>query len=129
MLVIMVAAFLAMQWFPAHAHLADHHDHNGSHHQHDIEVHAHQSIDTPDSVDDSTHQLGYDDVKVVELECECNLKNGQKLDNQPIALNQAVFKLSIFSRTGSLESPESNTFRYSYLDYSTIHLRAPPKPS
>ena len=127
--VVLITAFLAMQWSTAHIHLAKHHGHDGSHHQHNIAAHAHQLIDRHDDSIDSSHQIDNGTITVVDVDCECNSQSGKKFDEQPVTIAQTGLKLSSLSQTGSIESSEFGTSKQRYLDYSTIHLRAPPKLS
>ena len=56
LLLLLVTAFLSMQWTAVHIHLAEQHDHDGSHHQHQPEAHAHHlSIQSVAAIDFS-HQ-------------------------------------------------------------------------
>ena len=129
LLLVLLTAFLSMQWSTAHIHLAEHHDHDGSHHQHAIEAHAHQSISSHDNSIDSTHQVDDHNVNLVELDHDCNRQSGEKLDNHSIALTPADFQLNIFPQKDRIELPEFNNSKHRYLDYSTIQLRAPPQLS
>ena len=77
---VLVTAFLSMQWSPAHIHLAEHHNHGGGQHHHNIEVHVHQRLSS------SHHQSFYvtngadnHDVNVVDIQQEFSLQNYQHL--------------------------------------------------
>ena len=129
LLLVLLTAFLSMQWSTAHIHLAEHHDHDGSHHQHAIEAHAHQSISSHDNSIDSTHQVDDHNVNLVELDHDCNRQSGEKLDNHSIALTPADFQLNIFPQKDRIEFSKFNNSKHRYFDYSTIQLRAPPQLS
>lgn len=129
MFFVLVTAFLSMQWAPAHIHLAEHHDHGGSHHQHEVEAHAHLSITQDDNPNSSTFQTDKHDINVVEIDHQCNTKSGSHLDDQFIASTSYDFHLSFPPIKNSLESTKFNSSKLRYIDYTTIHGRAPPTVS
>lgn len=129
MFFVLVVAFLSMQWSSAHIHLAQHHDHGGSHHQHGVEAHAHQSITQDENSNRSTFETDNHDVNVVEIEHQCNTKNGNHFDEQFIASTPCDFHLSFSALKSSFESTELNSSKQRYLDYTTIYGRAPPQAS
>lgn len=129
MFFVLVAAFLSMQWVPAHIHLAEHHDHGGSHHQHEVEAHAHQSITQDDKANHFTFQTDKHDINIVEIDHQCNTKNGNHFNDQFIASTPYDFHLSFHALKSSFESTELNSSKQRYIDYSTIYGRAPPKVS
>ncbi len=123
LLFVLITAFLTMQWTAAHIHLAEHHDHDGSHHQHSIEAHSHQlaghHTDTIDS------PLQSEDLSVVELDHEYNLASGKKKTPATAAISSVLQQLSLFQPIDT-ELPVILNTKLSYLDRSTIYLRAPP---
>ena len=127
MFFILVTALLSMQWSSAHIHLAEHHDHDGNHHQHNIEGHAHQSFTHNDDFSNSNHQVHQQDVKLVELGNDCNIQKWNNIDDQTVVLTALNFHLNFTSHEYAIEPSGFNNSKRRYIDYSTIHLRAPPK--
>ena len=133
MFFVLIAAFLSMQWSPAHIHLQEHHDHGGSHHLHDIEVHAHQSISDFDQSIDTSHDTSHNiidfNLKIVKLDNECSTQNGKNLDDKPVAFTSVNANPGLVSLLHNIESIKYNDSKRRYIDFSTINLRAPPKLS
>lgn len=125
-LLAVVIAFLTTQWSSTHIHLGEHHDHDDSHHQHDNLAHAHQTISHNDSAIESAHLSGDDSVITVELEHKCNTQIVKKIDDNIIGLTSADYYLSYSSQQTSTDFARLRIAKHRYLDYSTIHLRAPP---
>ncbi len=123
LLFVLITAFLTMQWTAAHIHLAEHHDHDGSHHQHGIEAHSHQLAGHHSDTIDSPLQS--DDLSVVELDHEYNPANGKKKTPATAAISSVPEQLSLFQSIDT-ELPVILNTKLSYLDRSTIYLRAPP---
>lgn len=122
--ILIITAFLAVQWSSAHIHLATLHDHDGNHHQHATQGHLHDlgshHIDAIDVSHTDSHE------NVVELGNECTSPSWKKLDDQPDVFADSFnyhFSQLRYSYVylASYESPDS-----SWLSYSTVRLRAPP---
>lgn len=126
---ILVTAMLSLQWSSAHIHLAEYHDHDGEHHQHNVQAHAHQSFSPNDNYFDSNHQIDSQNIKVIELGNDCNIHNWNNLDDQCIALTSAHFPHNLTHNFSRVESSANRRSKQRYLDYSTLHLRAPPQIS
>jgi len=127
--IVLVMAMLSMQWSKSHIHLAEYHDHGGTQHLHTIGAHTHQSLTQNDNVSDPLQQTNVHDTNVVELDNHCNLHKWNSVDDQSIALTSVTNQLNSIT---SLVNTETATFCNSkrrYIDYSTLHLRAPPKLS
>ena len=129
MFFVLVTAFLSMQWSSAHIHLAEHHDHDGSHHQHEVQVHGHQSITQDDNSSSFIYQIENHNANVVEIEHQCNTKNGNHFEDQFIASTPDDYHLNFISQKSSIEAIGSNNPKQRYIDYSTIYGRDPPKSS
>lgn len=127
MFLVLVSAILSMQWTTAHIHLEEHHDHDGSHHMHDVKAHAHQSITQDDNSSSSTYQIDNHYVNVVDIDHQGNTKSGNQIDDHVIALTSDSFLPRYISLQSSVLPIEFNSSELQYIDYSTIHLRAPPK--
>jgi len=124
---VVIAAMLSMQWSSVHIHLAEHHDHQGNHHQHKSEAHAHQTLTQNNDFIDSNYRAHQQNIKVVELGNDCNIHNWNNIDDQPIVLSSVSNFARFIPHLSNLESSEFNRSKRRYIEYSTIHLRAPPK--
>ena len=124
---VLVTAMLSMQWSTTHIHLAEHHNHDESHHQHNIEVHAHQLLTQNDNFVDSIHKIDEHKTNVVELDNDCNIHKWNNLNDQLSALTLVAIQPSFIPQSDSVEIPGFSKSKRRYIDYSTIHLRAPPK--
>ena len=123
-LILIVTAFLSVQWSSAHIHLATHHDHDGSHHQHASKVHLHDVGSHHADAIDISHADNHEDI--VELDRECTSPNSKKFDDQSNVLTQ-YYEYSIYQlRQGVNCSSIYIAPGASWLSYSTIRLRAPP---
>ncbi len=127
MLIVLVSAVLSMQWTTVHIHLEEHHDHDGSHYMHDVKAHAHQSITQGDNSSSSTHQIDNHYVNIVEIDHQGNTKSSNQIDDHAIALTSDSFLSGYIPLQSSILPTELNNSELRYIDYSTIHLRAPPK--
>lgn len=122
LLLVLVTAFLSMQWTTTHIHLAEHHDHDGGHHQHSTETHAHQLANQHSDVIDSSH---HNDV--VELDHQCTNAKGKYKEKPSALVIAAVFRQKTLLPPGSIELPVILNTRLNYLDRSTVYLRGPPQ--
>lgn len=123
--IVVIAAFLAVQWSSVHIHLATHHDHDGSHHQHVSKGHLHDLGSHHADAIDVSHADNHESV--VELDHECTSPSWKKFDDQPDVLAQfhGCFIRQLYydvGRPSTYKAPDS-----SWLSYSTIRLRAPPQ--
>ena len=124
LLLLLITVFLTVQWTATHIHLAAHHDHDGSHHQHNIQAHAHQASSYHADTIDSAHATG--DYKVVELDNDCASSGWKKIGDQLTVLISVPYQLLFVPKSSSIQLPEQNSNKHSYITYSTIRLRAPP---
>ena len=107
-LIVLVAAFLAMQWSTAHIHLAENHHHDGSHHQHNIAVHSHQSISLyDDSIESSLLHDAHND-NAVDLDCECHRQSGKRFDAHVVVLITLGLQKNLLSRTEWVHKRDSS---------------------
>lgn len=126
---VLITAMLSMQWSTAHIHLAEHHEHDGSHHQHTTKAHTHQTFTHSDDFIGSSQKVYLQETNVVELYDDCNIKNHNNVNEQPIVLSSVDNQLNITPYVSSIEPLEISNSKRRYIDDSTINLRAPPKHS
>lgn len=120
----LITAFLTMQWSSAHIHLAKHHDHDGNHHKHASQGHLHDLGSHHDNAIDVAH--ADDHSNVVELDHECTSPGFNKLDDLPVAQDRVSNNFQIIvHRTHVVPTVVIQPFS-SWLNYSTVRLRAPP---
>ena len=121
---LLIAALLTAQWASAHIHLAEHHDHDGSHHQHASEGHSYHPSSQHLDIIDAPHAPERQDV--VELEHECTSKGWNKLDDLPDVSISVIHQSVFSSRSTGIKLPSPDNHQSSWLNYSTVRLRAPP---
>lgn len=127
LLILLITAFIAMQWSSMHIHVGAHHDHGGSHHQHSAEFHSHQSSHSvvnhhDDAIDAAGHS---DDHQVVEFTVDC-VACAQKFEAHAdfsVAYVVDVYQLTRFTDVSYSEALDT---RPAYLHYSIVRTRAPP---
>jgi len=125
LLFFLVAAFFTVQCTEMHIHLAGHHVHDGNHYQHNIQAHAHYASSHHADTIDSTY--GIDDYNVVELDNDCTSPRWKKTGNQLTVSISIPYQLLFAPKFSSIQLPEQNSNKHSYITYSTIRLRAPPQ--
>ncbi len=76
LVLLLVTAFLSMQWTAVHIHLADQHIHDKSLHQHQIETHAHDLINKSVAAVNLPDQASHTDV--IDLDHDANLPKKEK---------------------------------------------------
>ncbi len=126
LLLLLVTAFLTMQWSSAHIHLSEQHNHDGIHHQHQTKTHAHNVTNQTGAIDFS-HQTSHADV--IDLVYECSFPKQTKQNSPSIAL---VSKFAIPLQSlllVSIKTPAMTTTKISYFELSTVNPRAPPHHS
>ena len=124
-LLLLVTAFLTVQWSATHIHLAEHHDHDGSHHQHNIQAHAHYTTNHHTDSIETAHEIG--EYNVVEFDNDCVLSVCKKSGNQSLVSFSTVYQFLYAPQSTSLQLPELESNKQCYIAYSTIRLRAPPQ--
>lgn len=129
---ILITAFLSLQWSSAHIHLADEHEHSGEQHEHSVTAHDHQLVSHHRDVIDSANMdiaadsIAHDNHKVIELEQLCTLYHGKNLDKSPILLSSiGTFFYQVYERKHSFTSVKTLSYN-SYLETTSVRLRAPP---
>jgi len=139
LLFVLITAFLSMQWSVAHIHLEGHHDHGEAHHQHQVEAHAHHALAQhasshsnsqhhivanhhPDTIDSANVDIH---INVVELDHDCNATNG-KIKTPANAVIASIIWQSTRPLTSTFHQPHFANIKASYLEQSSIQLRAPP---
>jgi len=128
LLLLLVTAFLAVQWSSAHIHQAAAHEHSGSHHQHHSTGHSHQLLQLSHS---SHHSEAIDvasgnhNVNVVQLDHECHHPQNKKQDN-------AAFVALISTYSLLLPHPQEPQYSLSssppYSGYLTRRYHTPRGP-
>ncbi len=145
LLVVLVVAFLSMQWTTSHVHLATQHHHDGNHHQHALTTHAHHSASPLFSVQPSNQHKQHADVidvayptahnfshqmhqsKTVELNTDYSLpKKGKQKPLFDALTSPKHTDTPYVQQTNPLiHSPV--LAKINYLDHSTVNPRAPPQ--
>lgn len=127
LLLLLVAAFLTMQWSTTHIHLAEHHNHDGDHHQHQAEAHAHNiAKQHADAIDYSHHA---DFSNTIEIDHEFPLSKREKQKNSSTVVITPAFLSSQSFFLTSIKIPVIVNTKLSYFSRSTVHPRAPPQTS
>lgn len=121
LLLVLVTAFLSMQWTTTHIHLAEHHDHDGVQHQHSAEAHAHQLTNHHADAIDSNHHNN-----LVEIDHQCTNAKGKYKGKLSALAIAAVFQQKTLL-LGSIELPAILNTTLNHLDRSTVYLRGPPQ--
>ena len=125
----LVVAMLSMQWSTNHIHLAEHHNHDGNHHQHNIEVHSHQSITQNNQFVAGNELINDHQENVIEIDNDCRFHKGNTLKDQATILTLATTFYRLIPQLVHVRISKLAHSKRRYLDYSTIHLRAPPQLS
>ena len=128
LVLLLVTAFLTMQWTAVHIHLADQHIHDKSLHQHQIETHAHDLINKTVAAIDLSHQASHSDV--IDLDHDANLPKKEKQRTPTsAAVITPVFALpkTPVKATGQIAFIKSTKLRYLYRP--SFNPRAPPLSS
>ena len=124
LLLVIITAFLAMQWSTSHIHLATQHDHDGNHHQHYTETHSHLLADHHADNIDSSHQTG--NFNLVELDYEYFTPTVKKKTPTTVIIGPVLQQLTIFQRV-SVKLPVILNTRLNHLSRSIVSPRAPPR--
>ena len=131
LLLVLITAFLTMQWTTAHIHLSQKHNHTGNQHQHKVETHGHQLtdqyvIDYGVDIDDS-HEVSH--ANVVDIDHKYTLPKSEKQKYFPLAVAPPPYLLLQSFIPISVKIPVILNTKLSYFDRSTVSPRAPPKTS
>lgn len=124
LLLLLVTAFLSVQWTTAHIHLAEHHTHEGSHHEHQIESHTNHLTNQHASTIDSNHQADHENT--IELDHDCCSPNNGKQTPSLIGIIASIFHSQLPPTVVSSKIPVIVNTKLSYLARTTVQLRAPP---
>jgi hypothetical protein len=127
LLLLLVTAFLSMQWTTIHIHLAEHHTHEGSHHEHQIESHSNHLTNQYASTIDSDYQADHENTVELDQDC-CSQYNGKQTPS-PIGIITSVFQSQLQSSVVSSKILVIVNTKLSYLARTTVQLRAPPRIS
>ena len=125
-LLLLITAFLTMQWSSTHVHLPEQHSHHGSQHQHLANLHSHSLIDEVNASHVS-HEVSH--ANVITFDLECSFQKQQKTNNLPVALISEAPQLVTSLWLISYKFPVPLDHPLSYFRYSTNHPRAPPQTS
>lgn len=126
LLLMLITAFLTMQWTTTHIHLAEHHSHEGDHHQHQIETHAHHLSLTEQhtAAIDLSHQKSHNNV--IEFNHEYSLPKREKPKNPSAIIIASIFPSAQLSLPNSVTPTVIINDQLSYLAHSSLKIRAPP---
>jgi hypothetical protein len=127
LLLLLVTAFLSMQWTAVHIHLAEQHDHDGTDHQHQLEAHAHNLSIQDVAVIDSSHQENHSNVLDFSYDYSVPKVEKQKTPSAVVSTHVPVTS-QLFLRARIEISDLINT-KSSYFSRSTDNPRAPPRLS
>lgn len=129
LLLLLITAFLSLQWSFTHIHLGQHHNHGDGQHSHSASIHTHQPVSHHQDVIDvgQADVLPHtDETPVLELapDCTCSQVNLVSklafavfsLDGQPLTRLQAGYIISAYV-------PD---FPHRYLDRHPPGQRGPP---
>lgn len=128
-LVLLISAFLLLQWSATHIHLAGEHNHDGGeHHQHAVTAHQHQlNNHHADTIDVANDPLAHgNNHKVVELDHVCTQFHGKPGDQVaclPLTFGDTFARKIISNPEGIIK--HQNTY-LAFHQYTPLHLRAPP---
>jgi len=125
LLLLLVTAFLTVQWTAMHVHLAENHDHDGNHHQHNLQAHGHYTASHHVDTIESSHSIK--DFAVVELDNNCALPACKKSGEQSTVSTSLTHQFSLALKPTSFQLPKLESNKQSYITYSTTRLRAPPQ--
>lgn len=125
---VLVAAFLMLQWSSLHIHLGDAHEHDGGQHQHANTLHQHQFASHHEDALDVAElpQEHNDSSKIVELDQDCRLCKGQLSDSNDYFTVLSSFLGINYLSNASLGNNFITDSYLTYLSYSSVRLRAPP---
>jgi len=128
LLVILITAFLFLQWSATHIHLAGEHEHDRGQHQHQVTTHQHQltshHINIIDIASDTLSHA--DNHKVVELEYVCTQFQGTQGELFTVIPSTSwnALEREISSKT-VVAYYQQNIYKNNH-QYTSIRLRAPP---
>lgn len=122
--ILIVAALLSMQWTTRHVHLSQSHSHGDDQHKHAAVAHSHlptghheDSIDVADA---------HADYTVVEFSDSAAGGSYCKFGHGFVASVLPTLVVAVPRQRGSPPPRERFVSSHSYLERSTIRLRAPP---
>jgi len=124
----LITALLFLQWSTTHIHLAGEHEHDGAQHQHDVTSHQHQfAIHHADAIDVANVSMSHaDNYNVIEIDNVCTQFHGKlaKLFNVIPAASNIISQRIILSKR--VATSYLQDIHQTYLQYTSIRLRAPP---
>lgn len=127
LLLLLVMAFLAMQWTTIHIHLAEQHGHDGGYHQHQVDAHDHSFSSQTVTAIDFSQQTNHDNI--IEFDREDGLpKKGTQKAPSTTLVGTTVHLLAPFLLV-SIKVPVVTNTKSSYVNRSTLNSRAPPQTS
>jgi len=126
LVIVLVTAILFLQWSAQHFHLTAEND--VGQHQHIVTVHQHQAashhVDNID-VADTTHSHA-DNSKIVELNHVCTECQSKQLDKFVVILSSKIIYSKYSQLFRIVAGNDGKNLHQSYLQYTSIGLRAPP---
>ena len=128
LLLLLVMAFLAMQWTTTHIHLAEQHSHDGGSHQHQVDAHDHSFSSGMVTAIDFSQQTNHDNIIEFDREDGLPKKGTQKAASTTTLVGTTVHLLAPFLLV-SIQTPVVTNTKSSYVNRSTLNPRAPPQTS
>lgn len=128
---IIITAFLSLQFSSAHVHLAAQHEHGDGQHQHTATAHNHQISTHHDVIDSAYNErtselVSHETHTVVELEQFCTLIKVKHVDQLPALLTLIDIGFERYKKYEHPFNVVTSASYNSYLDITSIRLRAPP---
>ncbi len=125
LILLLITAFLAMQWATVHAHLPDKHHHDGTYHQHKAEPHSHSLVSKILGTIDSYHYENHENIVEFDPSSTTSSKQ-QETKFFILGLPPAPYITKVLFRK-EIKDLSLNSVNLTYLSYSTVNLRAPPQ--
>lgn len=130
-ILLLITAFLSLQWSSSHIHLAAYHDHDGEHHQHNVTAHNHQLTKHQDVIDSASdvhinELVSHESHTVVEIEQLCISVKVKYVDQLAVLPVLLAADYRLYKNHNDLIKFVTSASYNSYLDSSTVLSRAPP---
>jgi hypothetical protein len=93
LLLLLISAFLCMQWASAHIHIAEQHDHGDGHHQHLSQTHAHHFSNHHADLIDAAQPIHHG--QIVELDHDCHAPKGSGHNDSAAAIPHSMQPLAL----------------------------------
>lgn len=120
----LVASLVAGQWSTAHIHLPSSHGHGDIEHRHAAFAHSHFPLSHHEDIIDAGH--GYADQQIIDFNGNAGAVSSGKLDKRVAIVQFTALLGSGVPMRGIPPPPGRTVIPHTYLDRSTVRLRAPP---